>query len=185
MTLDDLMKRILNDPNIFYVYHTIFNEIEWQDLREKHLHDRSAYVIDKIDQKIESLREELNFQSYKRRRILQDAIKSAEALKDAVYNKPYILARIFVFLNKFGLIKCNLPNMEDYGKVIENYSSTTVEQYFFSKIERSSGYQKRALRKTLEYVKELYAMNFDVLEIAFFVRKLNSLTEFVEAIKDE
>jgi hypothetical protein len=41
------------------------------------------------------------------------------------------------------------------------------------------------LKKAFEYIKELYNMNLDVLEIAFFVRKLNSLTEFVEMIKDE
>ncbi|GAI24746.1 unnamed protein product, partial [marine sediment metagenome] len=88
-------------------------------------------------------------------------------------------------LDSFGLVECKLPNMEDYGKVIENHNRSTVEQYFLSKIDRARGYQKRALRKTLEYVMELYAMNLDILEIAFFIRKLNSLTQFMEVIKDE
>ena len=92
---------------------------------------------------------------------------------------------MFDKLNSFGIIECKLPNMEDYGKVIENHSISTVEQYFLSKIDRASVYQKRALKKTLEYVKELYAMNLDILEIAFFVRKLNSLALFMEVIKDE
>lgn len=108
-------------------------------------------------------------------------------MKKAYNQKPYILEQMFDKLDSFGLVECKLPNMEDYGKVIENHSISTVEQYFLSKIysDSTSAYQKRALKKTLEYVKELYAMNIDLLEIAFFVRKLNSLALFIEVIKDE
>lgn len=105
-------------------------------------------------------------------------------MEKAYDQKPYILRQMFDKLNSFGLVECKLPNMEDYGKVIENHNRSTVEQYFLSKIDRARGYQN-ALRKTLEYVKELYAMNLDILEIAFFIRKLNSLTQFMEVIKDE
>lgn len=75
--------------------------------------------------------------------------------------------------------------MEDYGKVIENHNRSTVEQFFLYKIDKAKAYQKRALRKTLEYLKELHAMNLDTLEIAFFIRKLNSLTQFMEVLNDE
>ena len=108
-----------------------------------------------------------------------------KSLKKAYDQKPYILEQMFDKLDSFGIIECKLPKMEDYGKVIENHNCSTVGHYFLSKIDEAGGYQKRALRKTLEYVMELYAMNLDILEIAYFIRKLDSLTQFMEAIKDE
>ena len=120
------------------------------------------------------------------RNALREAIKLTEALKSAIKNKPHTLEQMFLTLHKFGPVKCNLPNMEDYGKVIENHNRSTVEQYFLYKIDKEKNrFRRKALRKTLEYLKELYMMNLDTLEIAFFIRKLDSLTQFMEVIKDE
>lgn len=180
-TLDEIMRRVLNDSDIFHMYYTIFNDAEWKDLREKYSQGVLAYN-DRIDEKMKEMKRELNSPG-SRRRNLEEAIRRTDALKTAVQNKRYILERILTTLDRFGLVKCNLPNMEDYGRVIENHSQATVEQFFLYNIKRARGYKKSALRKILEYVKELYALNCGILEIAFFVRKLNSLTEFFEVIK--
>jgi len=182
-TLEDIIKRILNDPDVFYIRYTIFNSAEWDELSKEYQKGNLDNVTSKIGQKINSL--ETKFKSQRNDRRLQNAIKLAEGLKNAIKNKPYILKQMFSTLEKFSLIKCNLPTMEDYGKIIENHNRSTVEQFFLYKIDRARGYQKRALRKTLEYLEELYAMNLNILEIAFFIRKLNSLTQFMEVIKDE
>jgi predicted RNA-binding protein YlqC (UPF0109 family) len=185
-TLDAVMRQILNDPDIFYISYSIFDKAEWKKLGTEFQKGDVNNVTGRIDQKIQALKNDLKSQINDRRKnTLREAIKSTEALKNALNNKSYILKEMFSTLDTFGLVKCNLPNMEDYGKVIENHNRSTVEQYFLSKIDRARGYQKRALRKTLEYVRELYAMKIDVLEIAFFIRKLNSLTQFMEVIKDE
>lgn len=181
-TLDEIVKRVLNDSDIFYMYYTIFGNSEWKDLQEKHSQGDLAYMTSKIDQKLEALERELSYQSRGKKR-LTDAISLTKALKNAVHYKPYILERMFTTLERFGLVKCNLPNMEDYGKVIENHSQATVDQFFLHNIKKARHYEKSALRKALEYVRELYALNCGILEIAFFVRKLNSLTEFFKVIK--
>lgn len=193
-TLDDVMRRILNDPSIFSPPYDenarsaiplLFETEEWKQLKEAfEKRDKNSFnsIVDNQSQKLQQ--KEQNANQWRKGKI-KDTIELGRALKNAYDQKPYILEQMFDKFDSFGIIECKLPNMEDYGKVIENHNRSTVEQYFLSKIDRASKYQKRALRKTLEYVKELYAMNLDILEIAFFIRKLNSLTQFMEVIKDE
>jgi hypothetical protein len=193
-TLDDITRRILNDPDIFsppYDRNTrsaiplLFEAEVWEQLKEA-FEERDKNSFNSIvDAQCQNLQQKEQNANQWRRNKIGDTIEIGKALKNAYDQKPYILGQMFDKLDSFGIIECKLPNMEDYGKVIENHNHSTVEQYFLSKIDRASGYQKRALRKTLEYVKELYAMNLDILEIAFFIRKLNSLTQFTEVIKDE
>ncbi len=193
-TLDDVMKRVLNDPDIFgppydknakSTIPLLFETREWKQLKEAFEKGDKDFFNSFVDSQCQKLQQkEQNTNQWRKNRI-KDTIELGESLKKAYNQKPYILEQMFDKLNSFGIIECKLPNMEDYGKVIENHSISTVEQYFLSKIDRASVYQKRALKKTLEYVKELYAMNLDILEIAFFVRKLNSLALFMEVIKDE
>jgi Rad3-related DNA helicase len=189
-TLDEIMRRVLNDADIFYVSYTIFDDAEWKNLGEEFQKGNLAEVIVRIDEKIDQIQYALNSErNRKKKETLEKAIKLAEALKSAVNNKPHILKQMFCSLGRFGLVKCNLPSsstMEDFGKVIENHNRSTVEQYFLYKIDKERNkFRKRALKKTLEYLKELYAMKLDTLEIAFFIRKLDSLTQFMEVIKDE
>jgi len=193
-TLDDVMRRILNDSDIFSPPYDrnarsalplLFEAEEWKQLKETfEKRDKNSFnlIVENQCQKLQQ--KEQNVNRWRERRI-RDTIELGNILKNAYDQKPYILEQMFDKLDSFGIIECKLPNMEDYGKVIENHNPSTVEQYFLSKIDRARGYQKRALKKTLEYVKELYAMNLDILEIAFFIRKLNSLTQFMEVIKDE
>lgn len=186
-TLDDIMRRMLNDSDIFYISYPIFDDTEWKELGREYQGGNFDNVTRKIDQKIKSLKSESRSQRNGKRN--KEAIQLIEALKSAANNKPYILEQMFFALDKFGVVQCNLPStstMEDFGKVIENNNRSIVEQFFLYKIDKENNrFKRKALKKLLEYVKELHAMNFDILEIAFFIRKINSLTQFVEVIKDE
>lgn len=189
-TLDDIMRRVLNDSDIFYVSYPIFNEAEWKNIGEEFQKANFAEVTARIDGKINELQDALNSErNRKKKEILEKAIKLTEALKSAINNKPHILNQLSSTLDSFGLIKNNLPSssvLEDFGKVIENHNRPTVEQYFLYKIDKEKNrFRKKALKRILEYLKELYSMNLDILEIAFFIRKLDSLTQFIEVIKDE
>lgn len=185
-TLDDVMRRILNDTNVFYISYTIFDNNEWRNLSKEYKEKKLNEVTNKIDQKLKQLKDKHNSETDERqKKNIAKSIELVEALKSAVNNKPHILEQMFSTLDKLGIVRCNLPNMEDYGKVIENHNYPIVEQFFLSKIDKARRFERMALKKTLEYLKELYAMNLDILEIAFFIRKLNSLTEFMEVIKDE
>ena len=194
-TLDDVMKRILNDTDVFSPPYDknarsaiplLFETNEWKQLKNAfEARDQNSFnsIVENQCQKLQQ--KEQNARG-RRKNQINDMLSLGNSLKKAYDQKPYVLKEMFDKLDSYGIVECNLPNMEDYGEVIENHSCSTVEQYFLSKIDRASGFhQKRALRKTLEYVKELYAMNLDILEIAFFIRKLNSLTQFMEVIKDE
>jgi hypothetical protein len=181
-TMDEILKSVLNDSDIFFMYFTIFDNSEWKDLREKYSQKDFTYITSKFDQKLKALKREFNSQRSRKER-LKEAITCTKALKNAVHDKPYILERLLTTLDKFGMVTCNLPNMEGYGRVIENRSPATVEQFFLYNIRKARSYEKSALLKVLEYVKELYALNYGILEIAFFVRKLNSLEEFFKMIK--
>lgn len=192
-SLDEIMRRVLNNSDIFYLDYQIFDEPEWKNIGKEFQEDNFSGVTARIDEKICQLEEkEKKLDSKKDKRekeTLQKAIKLTEALKSAVDNKPYILGQIFLTLDKFGLVKSNLPSssvLEDLGKVIENHNCSTVEQYFLYKIDKEKDrFKRKALNKILEYLKELYAMKLDTFEIAFFIRKLDSLTQIMEVIKDE
>jgi len=189
-----VMWRILNDSYIFgppydrnarAVIPLLFETEGWKRLKKTFdVRDKNTFNSIVENQCQELQQKEQNANQWRKNKI-RDTIELGKSLKKAYDQKPYILEQMFDKLDSFGLVECKLPNMEDYGKVIENHNRSTVEQYFLSKIDRARGDQKRALRKTLEYVKELYVMNLDILEIAFFIRKLNSLTQFMEVIKDE
>ncbi len=109
--------------------------------------------------------------------------RRAEWLIDAIYKKPYLLKSLFENLEWYGLVECKLPRMEDYGKVIERYDISIVEQYFVDKIKRASYPQNRALEKILEYVKELHTAGISPEEIAYLVRKIDSLAKYWEVIE--
>jgi len=74
--------------------------------------------------------------------------------------------------------------MEDFGKVVEGHGRPIAEQYFLYKIQKEKDQRRRtALAGLFEVVKGLYDQRVDPLEIAFFVRKIESLTQIVEVLK--
>lgn len=192
--LDIVMRHVLNDPDIFGPpfdrnlrtdLPLLFQKEDWRKLKAAFENRDKSSFNSLVEKQIQNLRNEAACSQYWRKGQIEKSLPLGESLKRAFETKPNLLAQLFDLFDCFGLIKCKLPNMEDYGKVIENHTKPIVAEFFLYHINKADWDEKRALKKTFEYVKELYNMNLDVLEIAFFVRKLNSLTEFVEVIKDE
>lgn len=176
--MDEIFKRVLNDKDIFWIKKEIFNEAEWNELKKAE--DNYSDFTKIVDNKIKLLKNEMNKVSDKAKKDFEESIKLCEGLKSAIKENPNILGQMLDILKSYGVVKSNLPNnMDNYGKVIERYDISTVEHFFLDKIKRENGkYKKKALAKVLEYVKELYNANISPLEIAYFVRKLDSLTIF-------
>lgn len=178
--MDEIFKKVLNDRDIFWIKKEIFNETEWNELKKSK--DNPDDFIRIVESKIKSFENEMNNAADNNKKDFEKSIKLCKGLKSAIKQNPNILDQMLDTLKSYGVVVSNLPNnMDDYGKVIERYGISTIEQFFFDKIKRANDkYKKRALGKVLEYVKELYNFNRSSLEIAYFVRKLDSLTIFWE-----
>jgi hypothetical protein len=190
--LDEVFKKVLNDRDIFDSPYDrnanepipkLFEGSEWKELGKLFKEGKKDEFIRKIDARIEEIENQEKEASGRRRDKINKLKQRAEWLKSAFDNKPHLLKQLFENLEWYGLVKCKLPNMDSYGKVIERYDLSTVEQYFLDKINRSSRPQNKALEKVLEYVKELYNDGVSPEEIAYFVRKLDSLTKYWEVIE--
>lgn len=194
MTLDKVMRDILNDREIFdFPYDRekkeciiIFDSEEWAELKEKFRNGEESGFHDKINEKLSYFKQQQNKERNQwRLRKLENAVELAKSLQSAWDNKPNLLKNLFDTLDSFGELECHLPNMEDYGRVIENHEYGSVMSYFLDKINSTKRNEEvKALQKLLDYIKHLYDMKLDTLEIAFFVRKLNSLNQYVEVLKD-
>jgi predicted metal-binding protein len=187
--MDKVFRRILNDKDIFYPQKEIFNKEEWRSLKEKFRNGNMDEFEKVIQEKIKDYDQKINqANNNKEKEKLQKAQTYCKSLINVMNDKPNLLNNLFEYLDSFGLVKSNLPSpsaMDDYGKVIERYEIGTVTQFFLDKIERESDkYKKKALKKLLEYVKELYQSNQSPLEIAYFVRKLNSLKTLWEVLNE-
>lgn len=182
--MDEIFKKVLNDRDIFWIKEEIFSESKWSALKEVSRHPEKYKRV--VRQKIEELEDETNRTTHNDRR--NDIEKSKQLCKNllnALEQKQNILNQMFKYLDSYDLVKCNLPSMDDYGKVIERYGISTVEQFFLDKIKREKDkHKKKALAKVLEYVKELYNANISPVEIAYFVRKLDSLKIFWEVLNE-
>jgi len=192
--MDTILKKILNDRDIFYHEKEIFTKSEWNWLREKFINKNLEEYKNIIQGKINEYNQKINqATNNKEKEKFQRAKKLCQNLINAIpesdkSGKPNLLNNLFEYLDSFGLVKSNLPSpssMDDYGKVIERYDISIVEQYFLDKISREDNlHTKNALKKLLEYVKELYQTNQSPLEIAYFIRKLNSLTTLWEVLNE-
>ena len=174
-SIDVIMKEILNDSDIFYPKIIIFNEIEWRNLEKVYLEGGKNIELNKIiNKKLDEIKDNTNFKESDKK----DAVILITHFKDILTNKPERSRQLFILFNKLAVVKPNLPSttvLEEIGKVIENHQRPIVEQFILYKIEKGSTYVKKGLRKLLNYIRKLYDINMDILEIAFLVRKLNSL----------
>ncbi len=190
--MDEVFRRVLNDRDIFDTpYDTdvkkpipkLFEGDSWKELGKLFNEGRKNEFIEKIDSRIREIENQEQRARGWRRDKINELKQRAEWLKLAFDNKPHLLKQLFENLEWYGLVECKLPNMDQYGKVIERYDISIVEHYFVDKIERTFYPQNRALEKILEYVKELYTGGVAPEEIAYFVRKINSLTKYWEVIE--
>jgi len=190
--IDEVFRRVLNDREIFdspYDRNTrvpipkLFEGDNWEELERLFNEGRKDEFIKKIDSRIEKIEnQEQGVRGWRREKI-NELKQRAEWLKSAFDNKPNLLKDLFENLEWYGLVECKLPRMEDYGKVIERYDISIVEQYFVDKIRRASYPQNKALEKILGYVKELRTAGISCEEVAYLVRKIDSLTKYWEVIE--
>ena len=190
--IDEVFKKVLNDKDIFDSPYDknarapipkLFEGDNWKELERLFNEDRKDEFIEKIDSRIKEIEDQERRANKWRHDKINDLKQRAEWLKSAFYSKPYLLKQLFENLEWYGLVECKLPNMDSCGKVIERYDISTVEQYFVDKIKRASYPRNRALEKILEYVKELHITGISPEEIAFLVRKIDSLTKYWEVIE--
>lgn len=190
--IDDVFRRLLNDREIFDSPYDknarapipkLFEGASWKELGRLFNEGRKDEFIKKIDSRIREIENQERRANKWRRGKINELKQRAEWLKLAFDNKPNILKNLFENLEWYGLVEIKLPNMEDYGKVIERYSISTVEQYFVDKIKKAYYPQNRALGKILEYVKELHTAGISPEEIAYLVRKIDSLAKYWEVIE--
>ncbi len=190
--IDEVFRRVLNDKEIFdspYDKNTrapipkLFEGASWKELGRLFNEGRKDEFIEKIDSRIREIENQERRARGWRRDKINELKQRAEWLKSAFDNKPNLLKDLFENLEWYGLVECKLPRREDYGKVIERYDISIVEQYFVDKIKRASYPQNRALEKILEYVKELHTAGISSEEIAYLVRKIDSLAKYWEVIE--
>lgn len=190
--IDEVFRKVLNDREIFDSLYDktarapipkLFEGGSWKELERLFKEGRKNEFIERIDSRIREIEIQEQRVSKWRRDRINDLKQRAEWLKSAFDSKPNLLKELFENLEWYGLVECKLPRMEDYGKVIERYDISIVEQYFVDKIKRASYPQNRALEKILEYVKELHTAGISPEEIAYLVRKIDSLTKYWEVIE--
>lgn len=191
--LDEVFKKILNDTDIFdspydqrdrKIIPKLFEGDKWQKLKKLFSEGNKVKFLEVIDARIEEIiKQEQNVKDWRLERI-NELKQRAEWLRRSFDEKPYLLKEVFETLSWYGLVKCKLPSsMDNYGKVIERYELSIVCQFFTDKISRANFPQNKALRKILEYVKELFNLGFSPEEIAYFVRKVDSLEKYWEVIE--
>ncbi|ABV32670.1 MULTISPECIES: hypothetical protein [Pseudothermotoga] len=189
--IDGVFRKVLNDREIFDSPYDrnkrnnipkLFEKDSWKELERLFNEGKRDEFISKVDSRITEIKNQEQTTNNWRREKINELKQRGEWLKLAFDNKPHLLKQLFESLEWYGLVNCNLPDMNSYGRVIERYNISTIEQYFLDGIRRTSYPQNKALEKVLEYVKELYTAGISSEEIAYFVRKLESLTTYWEVI---
>ncbi|MEM4284331.1 MAG: hypothetical protein QXS96_07590 [Candidatus Caldarchaeum sp.] len=184
MTTDPLeaaVKRVLNDRRIFWMPQELISKAEWARLRELWRSDRQTAL-----QIVETAKGNLAKMNFQKREYRNEAEKLLDGLRTKIQQGSQLAKGVLEQLNEFGPLKCNLSKneLEDFGKVIEGHSRPTAEQFFAYKIQKEKDQRHRqALTALFEVVKELYDRHVEPLEIAFFVRKIDSFTQVVEVLK--
>jgi len=191
--MDEVLKKALNNRHIFdspydkisqSTIPVLFDGDEWNiKLRSFFENNEKEKYNELIDSRIQNIKQTEKNASQWRKNKIKELDYLADGLKDALDNKRNLLQQVFNNLSWFGLVECNLPEMDDFGKVVERYDIIIVEQYFIDKGNRTSPKKQRALLYVLEYIKELYSYNVLTEEIAYFVRKLKSLKSYWEVLK--
>ena len=190
--MDEVFKKVFNDRDIFDspydrnkgdIIPKLFEGDSWKELGRLFNESKKDEFISKVDSRIREIENQERGVNNWRRKKINELKQRGEWLKSAFDNKPHLLKQLFENLEWYGLVECKLPNMDSYGKVIERYNISTIVHYFVDKINRASYHQSKALERVLEYVKELYIAGISPEEIAYFVRKLNSLTKYWEVIE--
>lgn len=185
--IEAAMRHVLNDRRIFWMPQELIDNVKWSEFREalrKSDMVSAASVLDSAEKAITSRVN--NEQDTTKRRHLEDARVILMGLRSHVKQESPLVQNLVNNLNSFGPLRCNLSKneLDDYGRVIEGHNRTTVQQFFLYKIQKEKNDRDRQAHVALfEVVQKLYNQYMDFLEIAFFVRKLDSLSQIVEVLK--
>jgi len=184
--IDDVFRKILNDRAIFNYgkddVGRLFSRQEVPKLRE--LLGTNALPDFKNEVQRAKERQERQKRQIPRDkrppRELEQSIELAHALREKLETSLPLVRRIFDLLDDYGALQCQLPNMEDYGKVVENQPRSAVEQFFAYQIGKASERQREPLRRMLNYVEEGYQKGLRPEELGFLVRKVENLKRLTE-----
>lgn len=183
--IDYAIRKALNDRRIFWIPQKLIDKTNWSNLKlsiKSGKTDDVQNILSKAENAVCNL---INYErDLRKRRYLEDAKKLLAGFKTKIGQRSPFVMRMLDMLDEFGPLLSNLPNMEDFGKVIEGYNYSTAEHFFLYKIQKEkSKKQKDALSALLGIVQQLYATRVDPLQIAFFVRKINSLPQIMEVLQ--
>ncbi len=183
--LEEATRRVLNDRRIFWMPQELINKAEWVKIREAFSRSDSLVTLKVIAQAKDNLAKKISAEKDpKEKQHLEEARRLLNGLEDQVRKASPTVRQLLEQLESFGPLVCNLPNLEDFGKVIEGHGRPTAEQFFLYKIQKEKDQRRRqALTALFEVLRELYDRRVEPLEIAFFVRKIDSLTQLVEVLK--
>lgn len=183
--IDYAIRKALNDRRIFWMPQKLIDKTNWSNLKlsiKSGKTDDVQNILSKAENAVCNL---INHErNLRKRRYLEDAKKLLAGFKTKIGQRSPFVTRMLDMLDEFGPLLSNLPNMEDFGKVIEGYNYSTAEQFFLYKIQKErNGRKKDALCALIEIVKELYESRANPIEIAFFVRKIDSLPQIMEVLQ--
>lgn len=192
MNYDEIFNKVINDRQIFDTFYDakkkkkwpeFFSKEEWSMLRgyfnERKKDEFVNYISFIYNKKLEINRNE-NFYNFER-----ELNSQKRSLIKAYDEKPALLKQSLDLLTWYGKPECNLPKMEQYGKVIERYNFHVIQQFFVEKIQSENNkVKKKGLIKVLDYIKQLIDEKFPQNEIAYIIRKLNTLTNYWEILND-
>lgn len=185
MTTDPLeaaIKRVLNDRRIFWMPQELIGKADWARLHKIYQSDRQTAL-----QIVETAKGNLAKMTFPKREFRDEAESLLTGLQTKIQQGSQLAKNVLEQLNEFGPLKCNLSKneLEDFGKVIEGHGRPLVEQFFTYKMQKEKDQRRRqALAALFEVVRELYDCHVEPLEIAFFVRKIDSFTQLVEVLRD-
>lgn len=136
--LDHAIRKALNDRRIFWMPQKLIDRADWSNLKlsiKKGKTDDVQSILSAAENAVCNL---ISSEGNPRKRgYLQDAKKLLTGLKTKIGQQSPFVTHVFDMLDEFGPLLSNLPNMEDFGKVIEGYNYSTAEHFFLYKIQKA------------------------------------------------
>lgn len=183
--LEEAMRRVLNDRRIFRMPQELIGPTQWSQMRNTLSHSDKSTAFSIIAAAQQQLAEKIRAErDPKKKGHLENARQLLHGLEGHIKQDTTVARQILLQLDSFGPLVCNFSKneLEDFGRVIEGHSPPMVKQFFLYKIQKDQR-QRQALSALFEEVERLYDQHVEPLEIAFFVRKIDSLTQIVEVLK--
>lgn len=183
--LEEAMRRVLNDRRIFWMTQELIGKADWAKLRDALSGGDSDTALGVVASAKDSIAKRINAERDPRnRQHVESAQQLLSGLEAKLKQAPSSVTRVLELMDSFGPVRCNLPDTEDMGKVIEGYGRPTVEEFFTYKIQKEGEQRRRqALVALFEEVRRLYDQHVEPLQIAFFIRKIDSLNQLVEVLR--